>query len=140
MKKKNPRKFRWTKAYRAAAGKDLVVDSSFDFEQRRNRPVKYDRNLVEDTLKTMRLVEEIRQQREAAHWERRMRVSTEIETATAFRDIARNAELYDRVPETQRQLVQRAEEELQQQKQRRYEEIGRLREQKKREEQQEQTN
>ena len=42
MKKKNPRKFKWTKAYRAAMDKDLVVDSTLDFEQRRNRPFKYD--------------------------------------------------------------------------------------------------
>lgn len=42
-KKKNPRKVKWTKAYRKVAGKELAVDPSFEFERRRNIPMKYDR-------------------------------------------------------------------------------------------------
>ena len=48
-KKRNPRKSRWTKAFRKAAGKDLAVDPSFEFEKRRNVPVKYDRELWKNT-------------------------------------------------------------------------------------------
>jgi hypothetical protein len=44
-KKRNPRKTKWTKAFRKAAGKELTVDPSFEFEKRRNVPVKYDRQL-----------------------------------------------------------------------------------------------
>ena len=50
-KKRNPRKARWTKAFRKAAGKDLAVDPSFEFEKRRNVPVKYDRQLWQNTGK-----------------------------------------------------------------------------------------
>eukprot|EP01051_Picozoa_sp_SAG22_P024229 SAG22_NODE_6623_length_830_cov_1.339261_1_plen_81_part_01 len=39
--KRNPRKVRWTKAFRKAAGKEMAVDPVFDFEKKRNRPVKY---------------------------------------------------------------------------------------------------
>merc|ERR1712152_130790 len=35
-KKKNPRKAKWTKAFRKTAGKELAVDPSFEFEKRRN--------------------------------------------------------------------------------------------------------
>jgi large subunit ribosomal protein L24e len=44
-KKKNPRKVKWTKAFRKTAGKELAVDPSFEFEKRRHIPVKYDREM-----------------------------------------------------------------------------------------------
>ena len=50
-KKKNPRKARWTKAFRKSAGKELAVDPSYEFEKRRNEPVKYNRELWEQTSK-----------------------------------------------------------------------------------------
>ena len=48
-KKKNPRKAKWTKAFRKTAGKELAVDPAFEFEKRRNEPVKYDRELWKQT-------------------------------------------------------------------------------------------
>ena len=36
-RKKNPRKAKWTKAFRKAAGKELAVDPSFEFEKKRWR-------------------------------------------------------------------------------------------------------
>ena len=116
MKKKNPRKFRWTKDYRKAAGKDLVADTTFEFEARRNSPVKYDRDLVATTLRTMRIVDEIRQQREAAHWERRMQTAAAIETRAKLVDISQNIELYSKVPEVMREQVERADKQIEKQK------------------------
>ncbi len=48
-KKKNPRKAKWTKAFRKSAGKELAVDPTFEFERRRNEPVKYSRELWKQT-------------------------------------------------------------------------------------------
>ncbi|KAE8539899.1 hypothetical protein D1P53_003837 [Cryptococcus gattii VGV] len=70
--KRNPRKVRWTKAFRRANGKEMVVDATFEFEKRRNVPVRYDRELVATTLKAMERVAEIRQKREKAFWKNRM--------------------------------------------------------------------
>jgi large subunit ribosomal protein L24e len=48
-KKRNPRKVKWTKAFRKAAGKEMTVDPVYDFEKRRHVPVKYDRELWQNT-------------------------------------------------------------------------------------------
>lgn len=71
--RRNPRKLKWTKAFRKAAGKELVVDSTLTFAARRNVPVRYNRDLVATTLKAMSRVEEIRQRRERAFYKNRMR-------------------------------------------------------------------
>ena len=54
-KKKNPRKAKWTKAFRKSAGKELAVDPTFEFEKRRNVPVKYDRELWQKTVGAMQV-------------------------------------------------------------------------------------
>jgi len=73
--KRNPRKVRWTKAFRKANGKEMTIDSTIEFEKRRNVPVRYDRELVQTTLKAMKRVGEIRQRREHAYWKNRMAAS-----------------------------------------------------------------
>uniref|UniRef100_A0A3Q0S316 Probable ribosome biogenesis protein RLP24 n=1 Tax=Amphilophus citrinellus TaxID=61819 RepID=A0A3Q0S316_AMPCI len=64
-KKRNPRKTRWTKAFRKASGKELTVDNSLEFEKRRNIPVKYNRELWDKTVEAMKRVSEIKQKRQA---------------------------------------------------------------------------
>ncbi len=51
----------------------------YEFEKRRNVPVRYDRELVVTTLKAMERVQEIRQKRERAFWKNRY-VFSEIYT------------------------------------------------------------
>ncbi|KAI0065394.1 hypothetical protein BV25DRAFT_1880186 [Artomyces pyxidatus] len=75
--KRNPRKVRWTKAFRKAAGKEMTIDSTIDFEKRRNVPVRYDRELVQTTIKAMKRIAEIKQRREHAFWKNRMVASRE---------------------------------------------------------------
>lgn len=70
--KRNPRKVRWTKAYRKLAGKELAEDATFEMERKRNRPEKYDRELVQKTIKAMERVGEIREKRQARFYEKRM--------------------------------------------------------------------
>lgn len=70
--KLNPRKLKWTKAFRKAAGKEMSVDTSFDFERLRNRPVRYDRELMKKTVRGMERVQKIKQARESRFWEKRM--------------------------------------------------------------------
>lgn len=88
--KRNPRKVRWTKAFRKAHGKEMTIvsiphkknpfgryksallqDSTFEFEKRRNVPVRYNRELVQTTIKAIKRVGEIRKRREHAFWKNR---------------------------------------------------------------------
>lgn len=70
--KRNPRKVRWTKAYRKLAGKELAEDATFELERKRNRPEKYDREMVQKTIKAMERIEEIKQRRQERFYEKRM--------------------------------------------------------------------
>lgn len=96
--KRNPRKVRWTKAFRKAAGKEMTIvrvttmdcqrlgshsilfwlqDSTIEFEKRRNVPVRYDRELVQTTIKAMKRVAEVKAKREHAFFKHRMAVAKE---------------------------------------------------------------
>src|SRR5690348_14693958 len=116
--KRNPRKTRWTKAFRRTHGKELSLvcvvlhctpvhyrscqaqfshlsslliahlfsasfpapqDTTFEFEKRRNVPVKYDRELVSTTLTAMKRVQEIKERREKRFYAKRMEHKPEQE-------------------------------------------------------------
>jgi len=83
----NPRRTRWTKAYRKAHGKEMAIDTSFEFEKRRNRPVKYDRELVATTINAMKRVQEIRVRREKDFYKARMKGNTAKAKAMALREL-----------------------------------------------------
>mmetsp|Transcript_5466 Transcript_5466/g.11172 ORF Transcript_5466/g.11172 Transcript_5466/m.11172 type:complete len:180 (-) Transcript_5466:224-763(-) len=72
-KKRNPRKVAWTKTYRKTRGKEMAVDATFEFEKRRHRPVKYNRELMGQTLQAMTKVSQIQQQRQERHFEARQK-------------------------------------------------------------------
>jgi large subunit ribosomal protein L24e len=71
--KRNPRKVKWTKAYRVLHGKDAASDSVFQFERKRNRPERYDRNVTQSTLRAMKKVEEVRVRRAERFYDTRMK-------------------------------------------------------------------
>ncbi|KAJ2151156.1 ATPase-activating ribosome biosynthesis protein [Coemansia sp. RSA 1935] len=91
--KRNPRKVRWTKAFRKAAGKEMAIDSTFEFEKRRNIPVRYDRNLMSTTIKAMKRVQEIRARRKRAFFKQRMTGNKEREKALDVLEIQKNIHL-----------------------------------------------
>ncbi len=92
-KKRNPRKVAWTKAYRKTRGKEMAVDSTFDFEKRRNRPVKYDRDLMGKTILAMKRVDEIRQEREKRYFDNRMQDAKAEKKKQARVEIEKSIEL-----------------------------------------------
>ena len=91
--KRNPRKLKWTKAFRRASGKEMTVDSTLTFAARRNVPVRYDRNLVSTTIKAMDRVAEIRARREAVYHGKRMAGNREREDLANAKLVAEQGHL-----------------------------------------------
>ncbi|XP_071964426.1 probable ribosome biogenesis protein RLP24 [Antedon mediterranea] len=89
-KKRNPRKVRWTKAFRKSTGKELAVDNSFEFEKRRNVPVKYDRELWQKTIKAMARVEEIKKKRQDQHILNRLKKGKELRKERDINEVKKN--------------------------------------------------
>lgn len=96
--KRNPRKVRWTKAFRKAAGKEMTVDATLEFEKRRNVPVRYNRELYAATLQAMGRVAQIKARREKAFFRARMATAGANKAGKLNRDrlsVARHAHVRD---------------------------------------------
>jgi large subunit ribosomal protein L24e len=103
--KRNPRKVRWTKSFRKAAGKEMIVDGALDVERRRNVPQRYDRNTMMTTLHAMKKIAEIRSRRERVFYKARVVAKKRVHEKTEIlKHVKRNIEL---IPSAQ---VKRLEE------------------------------
>ncbi|EKD13037.1 uncharacterized protein L3040_007118 [Drepanopeziza brunnea f. sp. 'multigermtubi'] len=91
--KRNPRKLKWTKAFRKSAGKEMVVDSTLTFAARRNVPIRYNREHIAATLNAMERVSEIRQKRERVFYRKRMAGNKERQREMDRKLVAENEHL-----------------------------------------------
>ncbi|EGC34654.1 hypothetical protein DICPUDRAFT_79611 [Dictyostelium purpureum] len=85
--KRNPRKTRWTKAFRKLNGKEMTVDKTLEFEKKRNRPVKYDRELINHTIEAIAKVEKIKARREMTFYKNRMHGVKAMEKKQKLKEI-----------------------------------------------------
>jgi large subunit ribosomal protein L24e len=106
--KRNPRKLKWTKAFRAAAGKEMVVDSTLKFAARRNIPVRYNRDQIATTVQAMDRISEIRAKRERAFYKKRMAGNKQRERDENRKLVEENEHLLPR----ERASVRKAREEI----------------------------
>mmetsp|Transcript_71320 Transcript_71320/g.164916 ORF Transcript_71320/g.164916 Transcript_71320/m.164916 type:complete len:182 (+) Transcript_71320:91-636(+) len=93
--KHNPRRMRWTKAWRRAAGKEMQMDSTFNFEKKRLTPVRYNRNLMIKTVRAMQIVDKIRSVRKVRFDKQRLAVEYRKRHTSAQKEVARNAKLLE---------------------------------------------
>ncbi|KAH7650225.1 60S ribosomal subunit L24 [Cryptosporidium bovis] len=91
--KHNPRKSKWTKAYRKTHGKEMILDSTFEFEKKRNCPVRYDRELYVKTIKAMKLVDKIKESRKERFYKTRLLKQQQTQKTLVDKEIERNTTL-----------------------------------------------
>lgn len=66
------------------------MDPSFEFEKRRNIPVKYDRELWQKSVEAMKKVEEIRSRRQALHINKRHSKAKEVQRRSDNYEVTKN--------------------------------------------------
>jgi len=71
----------------------LAVDPSFEFEKRRNEPVKYNRELWQQTIEAMKRVEGIKQKRQAHYIRERQHKAKAIERMKDVKEVQRDLAL-----------------------------------------------
>lgn len=91
--KRNPRKLKWTKAFRKAAGKEMTVDSTLAFEKRRHVPVVYDRDLFQATVAGMKRIAEVKARRERAFYKARLAAAKEGRLTNDSLEVTRSGHL-----------------------------------------------
>ena len=91
--KKNPRKIRWTKAYRKTHGKELVTDPVYEFEKIRNTPIKYNREIWTDTIQAMDKLAKIRKDQEDRFFMKRMRRAAHDKKEIIKKNLIRHEQL-----------------------------------------------
>lgn len=80
----------------------MLVDSTLTFAARRNVPVRYNRDHVEQTLKAMERVSEIRAKRERVFYKQRMAGNKEKAKAADRKLVAENEHLLPRIRASER--------------------------------------
>jgi len=85
----------------------MTVDSTLQFAARRNIPVRYNRDLVQTTLKAMTRVSEIRARRERAFYKARMRGNKQRQRAEDRKLVEEHQHL---LPPSERSNTQKVEQ------------------------------
>lgn len=117
--KKNPRKVRWTKAFRKTHGKELTLDKVLTFEKHRDEAIRYDRDVWVDTVQAMDKIAEIKDKREERFYNERMNASKEQKRNQIKSNLIRhktlvaNPEVRERIDELKEKLEAKKEEQKQ---------------------------
>jgi large subunit ribosomal protein L24e len=71
----------------------MTVDTTFEFEKRRNRPVRYNRETMTQTLNAMKRVSEVQQKRQDLFYKMRMRAHKGVQNEQIRAEIEKGVEL-----------------------------------------------
>ena len=87
----------------------MTVDTTLTFAARRNVPVRYNRKLVDTTLKAMARVSEIRARREKVFYKKRMEGNKEAQRMVDAKLVAENEHLLPRMRGSERRALEERE-------------------------------
>ena len=71
----------------------MTNDSIFEFEQKRNEPVQYNRELYVKTIQAMKKIADIRDRKEERFWQNRMKLSNVHKMAKMNKEIEIHTDL-----------------------------------------------
>ena len=91
--RRNPRRTRWTKAFRWSRKKELTNDNILNIEKKRNIPVRYNRELMAQTIKAINRVNQIKILRDKRYYKSRMKGVESIHTKIKKVKIRKNLHL-----------------------------------------------
>lgn len=74
-------------------GKELAIDPSFEFEKRRNEPIKYRREVWNKAVEAMKKVNKIKDKRQGAYIMQRLRKGRELEEERDVKEVQRDLSL-----------------------------------------------
>ena len=95
---------------------EMVVDSTLEFAARRNVPVRYNRDLIEKTVKGISRINEIRARRERVFYKKRMAGNKEREREANRKLVEENSHLLPKMRASERKaLLENGEEGLEEQ-------------------------
>ncbi|KFH04923.1 ribosomal protein RPL24e, partial [Toxoplasma gondii VAND] len=97
----------WSACVSLFLGKELAVDATFEFEQKRNTPVRYDRDLYVKTIKAMKRVDEIKQARKERFYMQRMLAASERNEEKDYSELEKNEKLLLREGQIRREEERR---------------------------------
>lgn len=108
--KHNPKKVRWTKAFRKTRGKELQYDRTLEFERRKDEPLRYNRDVMVQTVRAAARVAEIKEGRQLDFWKDRMAAALEQKKRIAENTLKRRVNLVQE-PELKQSLLRKISKE-----------------------------
>merc|ERR1719515_430513 len=73
----------------------MELDSTFDFEKKRNTPTKYDRDLWVKTVRAIKTIDKIRQTRTERFHKARLAKMTKVHRTLAEKELVKHKHLLD---------------------------------------------
>ena len=93
--KHNPKKFKWTKAYRKTAGKELIYDKLLEFEQRKAEPIRYNRITYIKTIQGIKKIQKMKEKKDTIYWRNRMLMARENNRKAVINSLKKHVHLIE---------------------------------------------